>query len=43
MIYSSVTYTYTGSLQMVIKVTPTFSKTFYHKPRKVTTIACPTC
>ena len=42
-IYSSVTYTYTGSLQMVIKVTPTFSKTFYHKPRKVTTIACPTC
>jgi len=42
-IMSTVSYTYTGSLQMVIHTTPTFTKTFYHKPRKVTTISCPTC
>lgn len=42
-ILSTVNYTYTGSLQMVIHTTPTFTKTFYHKPRKVTTITCPTC
>ncbi len=42
-IMSTVTYTYTGSLQMVLHTTPIFSKTFYHKPRKVTTITCPTC
>jgi Flp pilus assembly protein TadG len=42
-IMSSVSYTYTGSLAYVIHTTPTLSKTGYYKPRKVTTISCPTC
>ena len=42
-IMSTVSYTYTGSLNMVIQTVPTFVKTFYNRPRKVTTISCPTC
>ncbi len=42
-IMSTVSYTYTGSLNMVIQSVPTFVKTSYNRPRKVTTISCPTC
>jgi len=42
-IMSTVSYTYTGSLNMVIKTVPTITKTFYMRPRKVAKIDCPTC
>lgn len=43
MIMSRVTYSYTGTLNMVIKSNPTFVKTFYLRPRKVASIACSGC
>ena len=43
MIMSRVTYSYTGTLNMVIKSNPTFVKTFYLRPRKVSSISCTGC
>ena len=42
-IMSKVSYTYTGPTSKVIDINPTFTKTFYLRPRLTHSITCATC
>jgi Flp pilus assembly protein TadG len=42
-VMSRVTYTYVGPTNMVIKTDPTFTKTFYLRPRMSTAVTCTGC
>lgn len=43
LIMARVTYAYVGPTNMVVDVSPTFTKTFYLRPRKSQTVLCATC
>jgi Flp pilus assembly protein TadG len=43
LIMARVNYTYVGATNQIIKTNPTFTKTFYLRPRKSQTVLCPTC
>jgi Flp pilus assembly protein TadG len=42
-IMSRVIYSYTSPVNQAMKVNPTFTKTFYLRPRRSTTVQCATC
>lgn len=42
-IMSRVTYSYSGPTNMVIKANPTFTKTFYLRPRSSSVVTCSDC
>lgn len=43
LIMARATYAYSGATNIVIQVDPSFTRTAYHRPRRVTQIDCPSC